>query len=326
MRRREFIALIGGAAAWPLPARTEQPAMPMIGWLGSGSSDVFATNANAFRNGLSEIGFADGKNVRFESRWADGQYDRLPGLAADLVRHQPAVMCAAAGAVTALAARAATTTIPIVFVNGNDPVKFGLVSSLSHPGGNLTGVVTFSNGIEAKRLQLLHELIPAVTVVGLLVNPKNADADAQVEAAQAAAATLGLELHAVAAGTESEIDSAFTSFAEQRIGALLICSDSFFHVRTEQLIALCARQAIPAMYFNREQVLAGALLYYGNSFVEAYRQAGIYAGRILKGERPGDIPVLLSTKFELVINMKTAKALGLTIPSGVVAIADDVIE
>jgi len=327
MRRREFIALFGGTAAtWPLVTRAAPAEMPVIGWMGSASPNSFANNVAAFRKGLNEAGFIEGRNVAIEYRWAEGQYDRLPALAADLVQRQVTVIVATGGAVSALAAKAETTTIPIVFVNGSDPVKLGLVASLNQPGGNLTGVVTFSNVIEAKRLQLLHELVPTASVLGVLANSHNADFESQLRDLKTAAQALNLLLFVVTASTTSEIDAAYASLAERRVSALLICSDSFFHTNLDLLIVLSARQAIPVMYFNREQVLAGGLMYYGNSFVDASRQAGIYVGRVLKGEKPRDIPVLQSTRFELVINLKVAKALGVAIPPGVLAIVDEVIE
>jgi len=327
LKRREFISLVGGAAAsWPFGVRAQQPAMPMVGWLGSGSPAGFANDVAAFREGLNGTVFTEGRNVTIEFRWAEGQYDRLPALAADLVQRSATVIVAAGGAVSALAAKAITTTVPIVFVNGSDPVKFGLVERLNRPGGNLTGVVTFSNVIEAKRLQLLHETVPTAIVVAVLANPSNADMARQLKTLQTAAQALGLQLVVLNAGTASEIDAAYASLAERRAGALLVCSDSFFASRVAQLVALSARQAIPAIYWQRELPVAGGLMSYGNSFPEAYRQAGTYVGRILKGEKPADIPVLQSTKFELVMNLKTARALGLTIPPNVLAIADEVIE
>jgi putative tryptophan/tyrosine transport system substrate-binding protein len=327
MKRREFITMLGSAAAaWPLVARAQQPAMPVVGWLCSGSIDGFGNDLASFRKGLNEIGFVDGRNVSIELHWAQGRYDHLPTLAADLVQHRVAVICAAGGAVAALAAKAATTTIPIVFVNGNDPVKFGLVASLNRPGGNLTGVVTFSNVIETKRLQLLHELAPTASTLAVLANPNNADSATQLKDLQTAAQKLGLDLFVVTASAANEIDAAYTRLAERHAGALLVCSDSFFFSRADQLVTLSAREAIPAMFFQRDLALAGGLISYGNSFIEAYRQAGIYVGRILEGKKPAELPVLQSTKFEMVINMKTAKALGLTIPPTLLALADEVIE
>jgi putative tryptophan/tyrosine transport system substrate-binding protein len=325
-RRQFIVGLSGAAAARPIAARAQQSAIPMIGLLASGSANgVFVNDVAAFRNGLNEAGYGESRQVTIEFRWAEGQYDRLPALAADLVQRHAAVIVAAGGAVTALAAKAATTTIPVVFVNGNDPVKFGLVESLNRPGGNLTGVITFSNVIETKRLELLHQVVPTASVVAVLANPSNADISSQLKALQTAAQALDLQLVVLNAATASEIDAAYASLAERRANALLVCSDSFFAGRVDQLVALSAHQAIPTMYWQRELPLAGGLMSYGNSFPEAYRQAGIYVGRILKGEKPADIPVLQSTKFELVMNLKTASVLGLTIPPNVLAIADEVI-
>jgi putative ABC transport system substrate-binding protein len=321
MRRREFITLLGGAAAWPLGARAQQPKLPVIGFLGPGPVAPSA----AFRQGLSEAGYVEGRNVAFEYRGAEYQFDRLPALAADLVRRQVTVIFA--GAIRpALAAKAATATIPIVFFTNADPVQFGLVASLSRPGGNLTGVSVLGGEVGPKRLELLHEAVPAATLIGLLLNPTNPVTEAFLRDQQAAARILGLRLHALYASTERDIDAAFATLVQVRAGGLAIGQDVFLNSRTEQVAALALRHAVPTIYQNREGAAAGGLMSYGGSRTEADRLAGVYTGRILKGDKPADLPVQQVTKVELVINMKTAKALGLTFPITLRGRADEVIE
>jgi putative tryptophan/tyrosine transport system substrate-binding protein len=326
MRRREFIGMMGGAAvAWPRAARAQET-MPVVGFLGGGSSDTDTNRVRALRRGLSEAGYVEGTNVAIEYRWAEGQYDRFPVLAADLVRRQVDVIAALGGTVSVLAAKSATTSIPIVFLTGGDPVESGLVTSLSRPGGNLTGVTVLSVELAAKLLELGHELAPAAAVMALLVNPTSTFAETQSRDAQAAARKLGLQLQILHASTERDFDAVFATSAQLRAGALVIGPDAFFTNNRERLATLAVRHALPAIYGLREFAEAGGLMSYGPSVVDASRLAGIYAGRILKGEKPADLPVQRVTKVELVINAKTAAALGLTIPPTLLARADEVIE
>jgi putative ABC transport system substrate-binding protein len=326
VKRRDFITLIGGAAAWPIAARAQQAAMPVIGFLSSRNPATEAPLLAAFWQGIGAVGYAENKNVAIEYRWADGQYDRLPALAADLVRRQVAVIAATGGIPSALAAKAASTTIPIVFQLAVDPVEFGLVTGLSRPGGNLTGVTTLGAEVGPKRLELLHELLPTATVLALLVNPTNPNADTVSRNLQAAASTLGLRLHVLNASTERDFDAVFATLVELRADALVISTDGFFTSRSEQLAELTFRHAIPAIYSIRQFAAAGGLMSYGGSFADAYRLAGTYAGRILKGEKPADLPVQQSAKVELIINLKTAKTLNLTVPLALLTRADEVIE
>jgi ABC-type uncharacterized transport system substrate-binding protein len=325
VRRRKFITLIGGAAAaWPVGAHAQQPALPAIGFLNGGSAWEYARLAAAFRQGLGETGYVEGRNVLVEYRWAEGHYERLPELAADLVRRQVMVITANTQAVPA--AKAATTTIPIVFNSSADPVAAGYVASLARPGGNLTGVSSLSVEIGPKRLQLLHEMVPTATVIAALINPTNPNAEAQSSALQAAARDIGLQLHVLHASTERDFDTAFATLLQLRAGALVIGVDAFLINRSELLAALALRHAVPTIFLYREFVAAGGLMSYGGSNTDAYRLSGVYAGRILKGEKPADLPVLQATKFALIINLKTAKALGLTVPLPLLGRADEVIE
>jgi putative ABC transport system substrate-binding protein len=327
VKRREFIALVGGAAiAWPLAARAQQPTKPVIGFLGSPSAAEWAQFVAAFRQGLQEKGCVDGENVAIEYRWADGQYDRLPELAADLIRSQAAVIFAAGSVAPALAAKAATATIPIVFVNGVDPVQFSLVASLNRPGGNITGISFLTGDLGAKRLGLLHELLPNVGVVALLVKSDNPNAESAVQDAREAARLLRLEFHSLKAQTAKDIDTAFSRLAEKQVGALLVSADPFFTSQHGQFVRLAASHKVPTIYYAREFVTAGGLMSYGTSIQDAYRQAGVYTGKILKGERPANLPVVQSTKFEFVINLNTARALGIEVPPNLSARADEVIE
>jgi putative tryptophan/tyrosine transport system substrate-binding protein len=326
MRRRAFITLLGGAAAaWPLAARAQQPAMPVIGLLGSATAREWAPLVAAFLRGLSEAGYDDGRNVAIEYRWADGQYDRLPAMAADLVRRQVTVI-AALTSPSAIAAKAATAIIPIVFTTIADPVQIGLVASLNRPGGNLTGVTILNVEIVPKMLELLHEVVPTATTMAALVNPTNPNADTWSTGLQVAARTLGLELNVLRASTERDIDEAFATLIPLRVGGLVIVNDVFLITREEQLAALALRHKLPTIFQSRESVVAGGLMSYGGSASDAYRQAGVYTGRVLKGEKPADLPVQQATKVELYINLKTAKTLGITIPLPLSGRADEVIE
>jgi putative tryptophan/tyrosine transport system substrate-binding protein len=327
MRRRDFITLFGGTAvAWPLVARAQQPAIPVVGFVNAASPQGYARQLSAFLKGLSETGYVDGHNVAIEYRWAEGRNDRLPAMVADLVHRQVAVITATSTP-AALAAKAATATIPIVFETGADPISLGLVRSLNRPGGNVTGVTQTSVEIAPKRLQLLHELLPTASVVALLVNPANpALAEPQSSAVLSAAHALGLELHVLNASTERDFEAVFAKLIELRAGGLVIGGDQLFTSRTERLAALALRHAVPTIYQYREFALAGGLLSYGADVTDTYGLAGVYTGRILKGDKPADLPVQQSTKVELVINLKTAKALGLSIPLPLVGRADEVIE
>jgi putative ABC transport system substrate-binding protein len=329
MRRREFMRLLGSAAVvGPPVARAQQAATPVIGLLSGQLPDRSAREVAAFHRGLSEMGFMEGRNVAIESRWADNHYDRLPILAADLAQRRVTLIAAIAhgGTPAALAAKAATTTIPIVFAVGIDPVKTGIVASLNRPGGNITGATFFANELTAKRLGLLHELLPEARVIATLLNPKFPDAPEQLSLVQEAARTLRLEARIFNASSESEIEAAFAALAGQQSDALFVGADPFLSSRQDRIIALAARHAVPAIYDLRAATAAGGLISYASSNLETQQQASVYAGRILKGEKPADLPVLRPTKFELVINLKTAKALGLTVPPMLLARADEVIE
>jgi len=327
LNRREFIALVGGAAAWPLVAHAQQSAMPVIGLLGTISPDRWASRLHAFRQGLSETGYVEGRNVGIEYRWAEGQNDRLPALAADLVRRQVRVIATPESTPAAFAAKAATTTIPIVFSVGVDPVAVGLVASLNRPGGNLTGVTNLNAEILPKRLELMHELVPTATTIALLVNPSNPlVAETESRDAQTAARTLGLQLHVLHASTDRDFDTVFASLAQMRAVALVINTDVFFNSRSEQLAALALRHTVPAIFQYREFVASGGLMSYGTSATDVFRQVGIYTSRLLRGESPADLPVQQVTKIELIINLKTARTLGLTVPLSLLGRADEVIE
>ncbi len=325
MRRREFIALLGGAAAWPLAARAQQ-LVPVIGFLHAGSPEPNVELVAAFRKGLSEAGFVEGRNVTIEFRWAAGREDRLSEMAADLVRRQVAVIATPLSTQAALAAKAATTTIPVVFGTGGDPVALGLVASFNRPGGNVTGISFMTTEIGAKVLELLHQVVPQAARFVALVNPNSVLTEAYIKDLQAGARTVGLQAEVLYAGSDSEIDAAFAALVQKRAEALLIAPDAFFTSRRAQLATLCVRHAVPATYTIREFAEGGGLMSYGPNIANAYQQTGSYTGRILKGEKPADLPVAQPTKFELVINLKTAKALGLTVPDKLLALADDVIE
>jgi putative tryptophan/tyrosine transport system substrate-binding protein len=325
MRRREFITLLGGAAAaWPLAARAQQPAMPLVGFLGTSSASSPATDG--FRRGLGEAGFVEGRNLIIEYRFTEGRYDRLPALVADLVGRNVAVLFAAGGVQAALAAKPASATIPVVFANGSDPLRFGLVASLNRPEGNITGVSFFTATLEAKRLGLLSQLVPGAAAFGVLANPTNANAESQMQDVEQGRRVLGRPIAIINARDDREIEAAFATLAQRRIGALLVASDPFFFGRREQIVALAARYKLPAIYEWREFVQAGGLASYGTNLADALRLAGIYVGRILKGEKPADLPVVQSSKFEFVINLRTARALGIEVPLGLSAGADEIIE
>ena len=325
MRRRDLITLLGGAAAWPLAARAQQSAMPAIGFLSTGSAASFASPLAAFHRGLNDNGYVDGQNVKIEYRWVEGRYDQLPALAAELVQRQVSVIAACTGP-AARAAKAATSTIPVIFMSGADPMKLGLVTSLNRPGGNVTGATFFAQGLEPKCMELLHELVPNATGVAALINPNYPEAETLSKELLRAANAIGLQSVILRASSESSIDAAFGSLIEQRLGALMVAGDPFFYDQRDRLVALAARHAVPTAYFLREFAVAGGLMSYGTSVADAWRQTGVYVGRILKGDKPADLPVFLPTKFEFVINLKTAKALGLAVPVALQVTADEVIE
>jgi ABC-type uncharacterized transport system substrate-binding protein len=327
MRRRDFVTMLGAAAAWPLAARAQQPAMPVIGLLDSRSPEALTDRLRGFRRGLKDTGYVEGENVSIEYRWAENQMDRLPALAAELVRRQVAVIVSSGSVAAASAARAATTTIPIVFLVPEDPVKLGLVASLARPGGNLTGINFFLGELTAKRLELLRELVPGAAHVAVLVNPANAaNTETTLRDVEPAARTMGLQIQVLNASTGREIDAAFATIARERPDALFVGNDAFFNARRVQLVLLAGRHGLPAIYWDREFAEAGGLMTYGSNIVDVYRQVGDYAGRILRGAKPADLPVVQSSKFELVINAQTARMLGLTVPPTLLARADEVIE
>jgi putative tryptophan/tyrosine transport system substrate-binding protein len=325
--RRDLIAILGGAAAaWPLVVRAQQPAMPVVGFLSSRSPGESAGVVAAFRSGLGEAGFVEGQNLVIAFRWAEGRYDRLPALAAELVGMRVAVLLAAGGPPSALAAQAATPTIPIVFSAVNEPVRLGLVASLNRPGGNVTGMSTFVSDLMAKSVQLLKELVPTAGMIAYLVNPSTPHAEIYAEEAMRAASALGINVHVLNASTEHSLDEAFASLAKLGAGGLVVSGEPFFESQRDRITALSARYAVAAIYPFREYVVAGGLMSYGTSLTDSYRRAGTYVGRVLKGEKPADLPVMQPTKFELVINLKTAKALSLEIPAKLLALADEAIE
>ena len=326
LKRRDFITLLGGTAAWPLAVRAQQPMMPVIGFLGSDSPELYADRLRAFRQGLNETEYAEGKNVTIEYHWAGGRNDRLPALAADLVRHQPTVIVTSTTP-SALALKAATTTIPIVFFVAGDPVALGLVASLNRPGGNLTGTTTLTLEVGSKWLQLLHEMVPTANSFALLLNPTSPTlAEVQSRDLQEAARRLGLNIHVLQASTDRDLEAIFATLIQLQAGGLVISSDSFFFTRSEQLATLAARHAMPTIFGFREFPVAGGLMSYGGNIADAHRWLGVYSGRILKGEKPADLPVQQATKIDLIINLKTAKALGLSVPPALLVRADEVIE
>jgi putative tryptophan/tyrosine transport system substrate-binding protein len=324
MRRRDFITLVGCAAAWPVAARAQQPALPVVGFVRDTPSAPFAHIANAFRRGLNEVGFVDGRNVRIEQRWAEGNDDQLPALVADLIRRNAAVIVANRPA--ALTAKAAATTTPIVFATGNDPVADGLVASLNRPGGNFTGVVFITTALGAKRLELLRQLVPNATTIGYLMRPNTGEAEAELIDIQNGAQTVGQQLVIVEVTNESELATAFATLVQRGADGLIVSSGPFLTSQRERIVTLAAQHRLPAIYPLREFVSVGGAMSYGTSISDAYRQAGIYAGRILKGDKPADLPVMQSTKFDLVLNPKAVKALGLDVPDRLLALADEVIE
>ena len=324
--RRKFLAALGGAAIWPLAARAQQSVMPVIGFLSTNRSDAFPNYIAAFHEGLAEGGFVEGKNVAIEFRFAEQRLERVPALAMDLVRRKVAVILTTGGDVPAMVAKGVTSTIPIVFLTGFDPVKSGLVASLNRPGGNLTGATVIAGQLVAKRLELLRELVPAARIVGVLANPNNPNADGDMAEAQTAGRALGQEIHVLLAEREQEVDAAFTTLALLKADALVLDADPLFANLRGKIIALVERRALPTVYYSREYADAGGLISYGASFTGLYRQGGIYVGRILKGAKPAELPVVQPTKFDLIINRKTAKALGLDVPSTLLARADEVIE
>ena len=326
MKRRKFIGLVGGAAAWPLAARAQQPSIPVVGWLGATTPGANARSMQAFQRGLSETGFVDGQSVKIEYRWAENRYAQLPAMAADLVSRKVDAIVASGQSATALAAKTATATIPIVFVFGADPIKVGLVPSLNRPGGNVTGITIFSTQLNAKKLEIMHGLVPATAAIALLVNPDSPTADSVVQDTQEAAHALGRRLMVLRASNEREIDTAWAGIVEQSAGGLVVAPDGFFSAIYDQFAALAARHRLPAIHESRLFPHAGGLISYGADFVEAARLAGVYVGRILKGAKPADLPVLQPTEFYLVINLKTAKALGITIPNALLIQATELIE
>jgi putative tryptophan/tyrosine transport system substrate-binding protein len=325
MKRREVLGILGGVATWPLAVRAQQPP-PVLGLLAVGTKEVNAFRLDAVRQGLRETGYVEGRNITIEYRWAEGPYDHLPTLASNLVDMQVALIVAIGATNSALAAKAATATIPVVFMVGGDPVKFGLVASLNRPGGNVTGISYLANALVAKQLEVLHEFVPQARSVGLLVNPGNSNADSDARQAKDATEKLGLRLVVAKASVETDVETAFAIFVQQGVGGFILMSDVWLNNRRDELIALATRHALPGIYSFREYVLAGGLMSYGGSVTDAYRLVGVYAGRILEGEKPADLPVQQSTKVELIINLKTARALGLDVPPTLLARADEVIE
>jgi ABC-type uncharacterized transport system substrate-binding protein len=327
VKRREFITLLGGAAAmWPIAAQAQQAAIPVIGFLHSATSNSYAPMTTAFRKSLNEAGYVEGQNVAIEYRWAESHLDRLPELAADLVRRQVSVIFTGGGSDPSLAAKAATSKIPIVFANGTDPVEAGLVASLNRPGGNITGITFLNNTLGPKEVEAMHELVPKAAIIAVLLNPKLATAASQLKDVEMAARTLGLQVQVLHASTEPDLDMVFASLLQLRVGGLAIGADAFFFSRRDQLVGLATRYSVPTVYPWREAVTAGGLVSYGASVTDAYRLAGIYAGRILKGDKPAELPVQQSTKTELAINLKTAKGLGIEVPTSLLLRADEVIE